>query len=385
LDLPTQLEDELQTAKAWLIEAALPFWAGAGFDDDTGLFVERTDFEGRQLDVLLRLMVQSRQIYVFAHATLLGWFDGREIVQRALQALLKYFATGRAEAPFAFSVDAEGKVIDSSAGTYGYAFLLFALAWSRRLLGAEVEQATVSSIIAFLQSRLRHQSGQGFVDALPRRNLFLRQNPQMHMLEACLEVADAFDRAEARAICDDIVRLFETRLFSSRDQALVELHDDRWEIADPAAAVFEPGHHFEWIWLLERYRIATGRSSEILISALAQRAEREGIDNSGTVIEQVRLIGGERVISRRCWATCEGLKAAASDMRANRDRAAAERRASRFLQALRLNFLSGPFPGGWIDRIDAEGRPLLDYVPASTLYHLMLAIAEADRAVRLEA
>jgi len=385
LDLPSQLQDELQTAKAWLVDAALPFWASAGFDRDTGLFVERTDFEGRRLDAPLRLMVQSRQIYVFAHATLLGWFDGREQVERALRALLKYFATGQADAPFAFSVDATGKVIDNSADTYGYAFLLFALAWARRLLGAKVDPATVSSVIAFLQSRLRHPSGQGFVDNLPRRTLQLRQNPQMHMLEACLEVADAFDHAEARAICDDIVTLFETRLFSTHDQALVELHDDRWEIADPAQAAFEPGHHFEWIWLLDRYRIATGRSSRIPASALAQRAEREGIDDSGMVIEQVRLQGGDRVVSRRCWATCEGLKAAVSDVRCGRDRDAAEHRAAQFLQALRLNFWSGPFPGGWIDRIDAEGRPLLDYVPASTLYHLMLAIAEANRASRIEA
>jgi len=385
LDLPNQLQDELRTAKAWLVDSALPFWSGAGFDGATGLFVERTDFKGQRLDAPLRLMVQSRQIYVFAHATLLGWFDGREQVERALQALLRDFATGRAEAPFAFSVGANGKVIDSSADTYGYAFLLFALAWARRLLGAEVDPATVSSIIAFLQSRLRHPSGQGFVDALPRRNRFLRQNPQMHMLEACLEVADAFDHAEARAICDDIVTLFETRLFSTPDQALVELHDDRWEIADPAQAAFEPGHHFEWIWLLDRYRIATGRSSRIPVSALAQRAEREGIDGSGTVIEQVRLQGGDRVVSRRCWATCEGLKAAASDVRSGRHRDAAEKRAVLFLQALRRSFLSGPFPGGWIDRIDAEDRPLLDYVPASTLYHLMLAIAEANRALRVEA
>jgi mannose-6-phosphate isomerase len=296
--------------------------------------------------------------------------------------LLEHFTTGQAEAPFAFSVDANGKVIDSSADTYGYAFLLFALAWARRLLGAEVDPAMVSSIIAFLQSKIRHPSGQGFVDGLPRRNLQLRQNPQMHILEACLEVADAFDQAEARAICDDIVRLFETRLFSTRDQALVELHDDHWQIADPARAAFEPGHHFEWIWLLERYRIATGRSSQIPTSALAQRAEREGIDSSGMVIEQVHLVGGVRVVSRRCWATCEGLKAAASDVRAGRDPEAAQQRAALFLQALRERFLFGPFPGGWIDRIDAEGRPLLDYVPASTLYHLTLAIAEANRALR---
>jgi len=41
-------------------------------------------------------------------------------------------------------------------------------------------------------------------------------------------------------------------------------------------------------------------------------------------------------------------------------------------------FLDRPFRGGWIDHISADGSPLVDYVPASSLYHLMFAAADAN-------
>lgn len=382
--MQTDLQHELRLAKDWLVGDALPFWAEAGFDRRTGLFAERLDFAGRRQDVPLRLMVQCRQIYVFAHASLLGWFDGRAYVEQGLCALLRHFALPGEDARFAFSIDGRGEVVDETADTYGYAFLLFALAWARRLVGDRVDPARIAAILAFLQARLRHQSGLGFIDSLPRKRPTLRQNPQMHLLEACLEVSDGLALPQARTICDDTVALFGSRLFCAQDLALPELHDDQWRIVDPAQAVFEPGHHFEWIWLLDRYRAVTGQTAPTSPEALAQRALREGLDGAGAVIETVRIADGHRTMSRRCWASCEGLKAAAADFKAGRDPDAAQQRAAGFLRALRTLFLTGPFRGGWIDRSTADGLPLVDYVPASTLYHLTLAVAEAHRAFRDE-
>ncbi|MBB5048502.1 mannose-6-phosphate isomerase [Rhodopseudomonas rhenobacensis] len=377
--MPDLLQAELGSAKAWITQAALPFWSGPGFDRDLDLFVERVDFSGRPLEVPRRLMVQARQIAVFSQATLLGWFDGRDLVDRALRSTLAKFANGQPRAPWAFSVDPDGSIGDATADSYGYAFLLFALAWARRLLGPRVDAASVAQLIAVLRNDLAHGSGLGVVDAAPRRDGFSRQNPQMHLLEAALEAAGAFADAEARQLCDDIVTLFETRLFSHRHLALAELYDDNWQIADLPHAVFEPGHHFEWIWLLDRVSRATGRPTAALIGKLQQRAFAEGIGGGGAIVESIAIEGPARAESRRCWATCEALKAVASDYESGRDPALATSRATALLRALRICFLSGPFDGGWIDRIDGDGRPLLDYVPASTLYHVVFAVAEADR------
>jgi mannose/cellobiose epimerase-like protein (N-acyl-D-glucosamine 2-epimerase family) len=38
-----------------------------------------------------------------------------------------------------------------------------------------------------------------------------------------------------------------------------------------------------------------------------------------------------------------------------------------------------PVPGTWIDHVDADARPRVDKIPASTLYHVFLAFAELMR------
>jgi mannose-6-phosphate isomerase len=43
------------------------------------------------------------------------------------------------------------------------------------------------------------------------------------------------------------------------------------------------------------------------------------------------------------------------------------------------NFLDRPIAGGWIDHLNEARQPLVDYIPASSLYHLFLAAAEMAR------
>jgi mannose-6-phosphate isomerase len=44
-------------------------------------------------------------------------------------------------------------------------------------------------------------------------------------------------------------------------------------------------------------------------------------------------------------------------------------------------FLTLEPAGGWIDRLDEHGQCATDFMPASTLYHVMCAIDELDRSV----
>ncbi len=375
---------ELANLKAWLIEDALPVWASAGFDASTGAFHERLDFAGRPiLATPRRLMTQCRQIYAFSHATLLGWFDGREPARRAFASLLSTYR-GRVDGvPYVFSAARDGAVVDARQDSYGYAFALFALAWARRLLGDAVDPALAEGLLSHFDEALAHPSGEGFVCDLPRRDRFLRQNPHMHLFEAALEVEDAFGSSAARRLSDRLYRLFRERLLLGEAKALPELHDDDWRIVESPEPMFEPGHHFEWIWLLDRYAARRGENFDDLAELLAARGYAEGVDESGAAIEAVGARSGRRVMSRRCWATCAGLMAAASDFEAGRDRVAAADRAARFVRALGCNFLGRPFRGGWVDHVAADGAPLVDFVPATTLYHIVSAAAEADRALRL--
>jgi mannose-6-phosphate isomerase len=324
-------------------------------------------------------MVQCRQIYVYSHATVVGWFDGADIVRMTLRALVKHYGQREASAPFVFSINRESAVVDARQDTYTYAFLIFACCWARKVLGPEVDRAIVERVLRHMENLLSTPDGLGFLCGAPALDGHLRQNPHMHLLEAALEVEDAFGGDLARPLIDKLFALFCDKLFLHEHKALPELHDHDWRPELAPGASFEPGHHFEWIWLLRRVGAATGRPVEALIEALAERAYAEGLDATGAVVERVAIVGTDRTTSRRCWGACEGLKAAASDFEFGVQPQRAAGRAAGFLRALRTEFLGRPFSAGWVDVVDGSGLPLVDYVPASTLYHVMLAAAEADR------
>ena len=49
------------------------------------------------------------------------------------------------------------------------------------------------------------------------------------------------------------------------------------------------------------------------------------------------------------------------------------------LERLKTHYLDHPIAGGWYDQFDRDGRSLVDAIPASTMYHVLCAITEADR------
>ena len=72
----------------WMVERALPLWAGRGRDAD-GAFYERLGPDGApDLLAVRRVRVQFRQVYVYAAAHLLGVFpEGAEIAAQAFARL----------------------------------------------------------------------------------------------------------------------------------------------------------------------------------------------------------------------------------------------------------------------------------------------------------
>ena len=49
------------------------------------------------------------------------------------------------------------------------------------------------------------------------------------------------------------------------------------------------------------------------------------------------------------------------------------------LGRLHQYYLLHPVPGGWYDQFDDNGRSLVDFIPASSFYHVLCAVAEAEQ------
>jgi mannose-6-phosphate isomerase len=366
----------------WLISKALPLWSTAGFDAKRGCFHERLDWSGGPVGAVpRRAMAQARQIYVFAHAAYLGWFpDGARLAEIALDSLLRDFRDGGgAMGGFAFSVDAEGGLVSRVRDAYAHAFILFALAWVYRLNGDSRLIAMADETIAFIDANLEDRAHGGLFDQAPIEDRCKRQNPHMHLLEAYLALEIAAPGKGYIERAKTLVALFQDRMFLADPGVLLEYFAQDWS-AHPDAVkrrIFEPGHHFEWVWLLREYEKLSGEDLQFWIKHLDLSARGAGLSENGLVFDEVATDMSVLKNSHRIWPHTEGAKAAvARHLLGDADAASF---ASAMSDALLENFLDRPFEGGWIDQLDAARRPLVGYVPASSLYHLFLAGAELAR------
>jgi len=376
---------DLASFVTWNREQALPAWATQGFDTANGRFVERLDRSGQPLAVPHRAMVQARQIYVYAHAAELGWYPaGAVLAEAAMASLRRDFCDDGADvASIAFSVDPHsGRQVSATRDSYTHAFVLFAIAHLYRLNRNPALTGLAGRIAAFVERDMMDRIHGGVVDALPATSTAKRQNPQMHLLEAYLALEDAAPGQGWLERADTLVALFYDRLSKADLGALLEHFAHDWSPhADPAmTAVFEPGHHYEWAWLLDRHRQLCGRDHGSWGDTLHTTAARHGHAPNGLIYDEVKADGQVAKASHRLWPHTEAIKSAAVRHRDGDTQAMNE--ATRMATLLDNHFLSEPFVGGWTDHISPTGEPLVDYVPASSLYHLFLAASEADRMVR---
>jgi mannose/cellobiose epimerase-like protein (N-acyl-D-glucosamine 2-epimerase family) len=373
------LKDQASNARDWLVDHALPFWGSTGVDPATGAFHERCSLAAAPIAAVpRRLMVQARQIYVFSHAHALGWHPrAGEIAARGLEHLLARYRHAGGRPGFAFSLSPAGEIADPRRNAYGHAFVLLALAWYARATGDSQALAAARETVDFIEAAFADGHGAYFDDA-PRGEPGKRQNPQMHMLEAFLALHEATGDVAFLARATRIVELFQARLFDSRTGVLHEHFGDNWRAAPgEAGAVWEPGHQFEWAWLLRLYARLCGTPPLPQARVLFDRARAQGFAGDGRIHDALRDDGSIAGSSTRAWPLTEAAKAGAAF--AEQGLAGAEELASRALATLMDRFVGRPWRAGWTDHLDAGGRPLVDYVPASTLYHVFLAVAEAQR------
>jgi mannose-6-phosphate isomerase len=364
--------------RGWAKETALPLWASVGFDERRGGFHERLGLDRRpDLACGRRTMVQARQIYVYAHAAVLGWHeDAATLALRGLDFLLSAYR-GRDGLPgYAHLVAADGFVADSTRDTYDHAFVLLALAWLTRATGDAQLRPLIDEVLAVFDEHLADGSG-AFRESLPPR-LPRRQNPHMHMFEAMLALHETTGHPQALPRARRLLALLEERLIDAHTGTLGEFFDDDWRRAAGAAGDhIEPGHHAEWSWLLRRYQRIAGEAAAPLADSLMAVATRFAHPGSGLLIDEADRFGAVRKATRRCWPQTELAKAWLARHEAG-DPDALEK-AVRVLLGIQRDYLAGPFPGGWYDRVDAAGQPDVTFVPASAFYHLFGTIAEAER------
>ena len=374
-----QAERSVARLKRWVVDQALPLWGQTGFDSARGSFVERLTFEGAPLLwAPRRAMVQARQIYVFSHAASLGWWpEGRVAALEAAHRLIDRYHGVDGDHGWIFSVHPDGAVHDAKRDFYAHAFALFGLAWAYKLAPEPRFLSTALKTLSVLDQRFVSPTG-GYHSVLPADVGKREQNPHMHLFEAMLAWFEATGREMFLARAAELYGMMAARFFQPQTGILAEYFDGAWNPREGITGrICEPGHHFEWSWLLRRYAALAGRRDSPIAQALKEFGDRHGFDSEGFIVDQLLDDGRVHKASRRCWPHTESIKAEVAAAESGDGEASA--RAAQTIDRLLAVFLGRPVAGGWIDHVDANGAPIVDSMPASTLYHVFLAAAEADR------
>lgn len=368
----------LKPSLAHLRDVVLPFWGSVGIDDARGGFHERLNFQGGpDLSVPKRLMVQGRQLYVYSHATSLGWFPGgRHLAADCVEYILKFFYRRDGGPGWIHSVNPDGSVSNSTRDCYAHAFVLLGLAWYYRLSQDTQVLGIINETISFLDETSSTHGG--YADALPAPDLIRRQNPHMHLFEAFLALYQITLDPRYLARASELFGVFSTSFFQPTTGTLCEYLTEHLN-PQPGirGTISEPGHHYEWVWLLRQFQNASGREVGIFCSPLYEYADKYGWNNQGFIVDELDCSGVTLKPSWRAWPHTEALKANIAEGEVGRKDC--DQKAAHCLRQLQTGFLGQPFAEGWIDHWDDKGQPLAKFIPSSTLYHVFCAMTEAAR------
>lgn len=357
---------------AWLMDKALPLWGTQGVDKARGGFHELMGLDGAPVLAPRRARVQGRQSYAFAQAGAMGWKGPWEdIAEVGLQYLNAHYR--RPSGLYCTLASQDGAVLDETEKLYDQAFALVA---SATLYKVQPQRADLKDyaldLLKGIEAR-RHPAG-GFRE---NGDVPFLSNPHMHLFEAALAWYEASEDQVWFELASEIARLCLTRFIDPDTLTLHEYFDEKWAIlgGDMGHSV-EPGHQFEWTWLLERWSKISGKMDAHQMARRLFEVGASGTDKVRNVTwDEMDDTFVPRRQTGRLWPQTERLKAALilADAEGVTERDYYYGEAILAAECL-WKYLETPVPGLWRDKLQPDDSFTEEAAPASSLYHIICAI-----------
>ncbi|MFY1666449.1 AGE family epimerase/isomerase [Pseudomonas sp. Pseu.R1] len=360
---PLSAQSELSTAFARVqqhfMDVIVPLWQGPGWNADMALPYEALDAQHQPLPPQrYRAMACARQLFLFSS------FIGNPQVPNAkaraaalFRSLQQHFHDAEHGGWF-YSIDPEGAPLDRRKDLYTHAFIVFACAhyW------AKVREPLVESVLnaALHIVAERFADGDGLYESVLAEDWSSLdagplQNPLMHLAEAFLAVVEVREDADTLDALDALAEGMQRRFVDAAKGVMLE------QPLDAVDNWSEPGHQFEWFYLLESSEHLRGTPLHQSLTTAFAHAEAQGVDPiTGAVVASLDVEGAVKDGTQRIWAQAEYLRALTL-------RPDSQVLLARQLEALERRFLH---PGGWNECLDGQGQISRSDMPSTTPYHL---------------
>jgi len=355
----------------WLMGHALPLWADKGLDRTSGGFFDVVDLRGCSVPGPKRGRVQGRQCWVFALAGTMGWQGSwAESVRLGLDFALSH---RRPDGQLPTLIAGDGQVLDETATLYDQTFLLLALAEASKHFPARADLRDAAHLIYRATVATRRNPAGGFRESAAQ---VFQSNPHMHFLEAALAWAAVEPGGVWDSAADETARLGLTCLMDTNG-AIREFYDAQWHpVTGAAGRSVEPGHQFEWAWLLGRWAKLRGDPAADKAARRLFEIGSKGVDRErGVAMDELDEEFRPVRPTARLWPQTERLKSALAFMAASEGAARLHYRREALAAAKTLwRYLETPLPGLWRDRMLPDGNFVEEPSPASSFYHIICAI-----------
>jgi len=360
-------------------------WCPRALAPDGG-FHERLDRDLEPVDLgYRRLVVQCRQVFVFAEGARHGVAGAADVAARGFEHLCTAYRTPVGGWRFALGDGQHPSGVPGEThDLYGHAFVLLACAAMHELTADDEPLRLAFQTLTFLNESFRAPGG-GFEEALDADLVPLervrRQNPHMHLLEGCVFAFRASGDEAYGLLADELVQLLDQRFYDDASHTLGEFFDRDLCPHGERGNVVEPGHHFEWVWLLARYRerererlqAPTDERLNEIMGHLLHRGYDLGRDpEHGGFFDAIDRTGNVLEETKRIWPVTEACKAFALMRRFDESCIA---RLDETWRLLEERYLSAD-AGRWNEVLARDLTPTVEYLPGTTLYHLVMALRE---------
>jgi len=355
----SELSAVFTTVQQHFMDVIVPLWQGPGWNAEMALPYEALDAQHQPLPPQrYRAMACARQLFLFS--SFIGHPQVADAGIRAaalFRSLQQHFHDAEHGGWF-YSIDPQGAPLDRRKDLYTHAFIIFACAhyW------AKVREPLVESVLNAALHVVAEQfaDGDGLYESVLEEDWSSLgagplQNPLMHLAEAFLATLEVREDAQTLAALDALAEAMQRRFVDIEHGVMLEKPldaVDNWS---------EPGHQFEWFYLLESSEHLRGTPLHRSLTTAFAHAEEQGVDQvTGAVVAMLEVDGSVKDGTQRIWAQAEYLRALTL-------RPDSEALLARQLNALQQRFLH---PAGWNECLDSQGQVSRSDMPSTTPYHL---------------